>query len=325
MPSFLANDGVKLHYETHGEEARAPLILLHGFTGSGKVFQRNVDALAQHYHVLVPDLRGHGASEKPRTGYHVARLAVDLKNFIDHLGLSERDHGAERKVAAIGASLGAAILWFGTSDLDDSDGKYLQFHRSYAELFTPRIFSHLIFVDQAPLQNYLSDWGPEFGNRGMNSPAALANLQSTLAQDAETAHRGTIASCLGYRSHPRPGDPTAGSQIWQDDEAFFLAEALKGNGWWYGKLMADHTANDWRSSIAHSFGPGGACVLVVASERSGCFPAAGPLKVVELVNGVGGEGRAKGVVVEWGGHWCYWEKPALFNALVLEFLMDRAD
>ena len=32
--------------------------------------------------------------------------------------------------------------------------------RSYAELFTTKLFSHMIFVDQAPLQNYLSDWGP---------------------------------------------------------------------------------------------------------------------------------------------------------------------
>ena len=91
-------------------------------------------------------------------------------------------------------------------------------------------------------------------------------------------------------------------------------------------MMADHTARDWRSSIAQNFGPGSGSktkVLVVASERSGCFPAAGPLKVVELVNGegdVGEEGKAKGVAVAWGGHWCYWEKPDMFNEMVLAFL-----
>ena len=53
-------------------------------------------------------------------------------------------------------------------------------NRSYAELFTTKSFSHLIFVDQAPLQNYLSDWGPDFGNRGLNNPTALADLQKTL-------------------------------------------------------------------------------------------------------------------------------------------------
>lgn len=92
--------------------------------------------------------------------------------------------------------------------------------------------------------------------------------------------------------------------------------------------MRDHTANDWRSSIAHSLGPSSLSgqnetkALVVASSRSGCFPAAGPMKVVELINGGEQVGRAKGVVVEWGGHWCYWEKPDQFNELVLEFLNE---
>ena len=181
----------------------------------------------------------------------------------------------------------------------------------------------MIYVDQAPLQNYLSDWGPEYGNRGLNNPEALAELQRTLESDPKSAHLGTIAACLGYRSYPQHGDPTKDSNEWRDDEAFFLAEALKGDGWWYGKLMADHTALDWRDAIKQSFGPGSGSTtktLVVASTRSGCFPAAGPLKVVELANGGTGGGLAKGVAVEWGGHWCYWEKPGKFNELVLGFL-----
>jgi pimeloyl-ACP methyl ester carboxylesterase len=184
----------------------------------------------------------------------------------------------------------------------------------------------MIFVDQAPLQDYTSDWGPEHGNRGMNNPTALAGLQRTLATDPASAHRGTIAACLGYRYAPETGDPSHTSDTWRDDEAFFLAEAMKGDAWWYGKLMADHTANDWRSSIAHAFGPmsgNETKVLVVASERSGCFPPAGQLKVVELVNGPDAEvGKARGEVVEWGGHWCYWEKPDMFNELVGGFLKE---
>lgn len=69
------------------------------------MFKRNVHGLSQKFHVIVLDLRGHGQSEKPRAGYHVARLAVDLKNLIEHLQL------AEGQIAAIGTSLGAAILW----------------------------------------------------------------------------------------------------------------------------------------------------------------------------------------------------------------------
>ncbi|KAH7076371.1 Alpha/Beta hydrolase protein [Paraphoma chrysanthemicola] len=299
MSTLIANDGARLEYSTHGLRESPPLILLHGFTGSGAVFQHNVSELSQKYFVVVPDLRGHGASGKPKGGYHVARLALDLKNLIDHFQF------ANDTISAIGTSLGAAILW------------------CYAELFSSRPFKKLIFVDQAPLQNYTSDWGPEYGNRGCNSPEALANVQHTLENDPKSAHLGTISACLGYRSHPQSGDPTEDSERWKDDEAFFLAEAMKGDGRWYGKLMADHTALDWRDAIVQHFGPGTGSkteVLVIASSRSGCFPAAGPLKVVDLVNGGRRFGYAKGVTVEWGGHWCYWEEPEKFNKLVLDFL-----
>lgn len=185
----------------------------------------------------------------------------------------------------------------------------------------------MIFVDQAPLQNQKADWSLDFCNRGMNNAEALAQLQHTLVTDPASAHRGTIAACLGYRYEHVPGDPETESSCWNDDEAFFLGEAMKGDGEWYGKLMGDHTSLDWRDVIVEQFGPDSKSqtkVLVVASERSGCFPAKGPMKVVELVNGVDGPGDvsrlAQGVVVQWGGHWCYWEKPEKFDELVLRFL-----
>ncbi|KAL6709964.1 hypothetical protein ACN47E_000749 [Coniothyrium glycines] len=299
MPILRANDGIKLHYKTFGSKDAAPLILLHGFTGSSKVFERNIEVLSRDYHVIVPDLRGHGDSDKPKAGYHVARLALDLRDLIAYFAL------AKGSIRVIGTSLGAAILW------------------CYSELFTTAEFSHMVFVDQAPLQNYVSDWGPEYGNLGCNDPTALQNMQQALIEDPRTAHLGTISACLGYRAHPLPEDPTVGSEVWDEDEAFFLGEALKGDGWWYGKLMADHTANDWRWSISQNFGPESGSktqVLVVGSSRSGCFPVAGPLKVVELVNGGSTDGLAKGIDVTWGGHWCYWENPVKFNDMVLTFM-----
>jgi pimeloyl-ACP methyl ester carboxylesterase len=87
-----------------------PACKLHGFTGSSAVFSRNTTALSKDYYVVVPDLRGHGASDKPKAGYHVARLAMDLKNLIDHLKFTEGE------ISAIGTSLGAAILWYVARD-----------------------------------------------------------------------------------------------------------------------------------------------------------------------------------------------------------------
>jgi pimeloyl-ACP methyl ester carboxylesterase len=185
----------------------------------------------------------------------------------------------------------------------------------------------------------------------MNSPSTLTSLLSTLASTPIDAYKGTIASCLAYRSHPDPSlvsDPSldrfshgVGSREAGGipssavaDEAFFLGEAMKGEPEWQGKLMADHTALDWRDCIIANLGPGSGSrsrVLVVASRRSGCFEPCGPLWVRDAVNGdgeggggeqkgEGGDRRAEGVTVDWGGHWCFWEDPGKFNALALEFL-----
>ncbi|KAI6713743.1 hypothetical protein JHW43_003683 [Diplocarpon mali] len=280
---------------------------IHGFTGTSLVWSKNIPALSAQYRLIIPDLRGHGASEQPDHGFQVSRLAMDLRELVLLLQGTE-DKGEEREWKSIGGSLGASILW------------------CYASLFTTAPFTHTVFVDQSPLQNSLPDWDGRYCNRGMNNPLAVSALQSTLAASPADAHKATIAACLSYRACPLPSDfpsPEAREEKTREDEAFFLEEAMRGHQQYYGKLMADHTALDWRSSIAATFGPASGSatkVLVVASSRSGCFPEAGPLEVVRRVGG-----RARGVVVDWGGHWCYWEDPARFDDLVLGFLAGEKE
>jgi pimeloyl-ACP methyl ester carboxylesterase len=193
----------------------------------------------------------------------------------------------------------------------------------------------VVFVDQSPLQDYTSDgeWGLEYGNKSCNSAASLAHIQATLKYRPDDVYNGTIDSCLAYLSHPMEDDNVSKAAMASDRE-FFLSIARKGNAEWFGKLMADHTSLDWRDSIRQNFHNSGIIptrVLVIASTRSGCFPPAGPLHVVDLVNSAGQLDRldklfnkdnplAVGVTIDWGGHWCYWESPDKFNALVLDFL-----
>lgn len=187
----------------------------------------------------------------------------------------------------------------------------------------------MVWIDQAPMQNYAFDgsWGSGEGNRGMNSATAVATLKATLKYDPDTVYKGTIAGCLGYRSHPVEGVHVS-KETFAEDEKFFLDIARRGVPEWYGDLMADHTALDWRESIKQSFGGregNKTNVLVVATDRSGCFPSKGCMEAVRFANmNATGEAslkqRAEGVVIDWGGHWCYWEDPEKFNDLVSEFL-----
>lgn len=237
---------------------------------------------------------------------------MDLRLLLVSLFNGEELEG--REVKAVGGSLGCAVLW------------------AYTALFTSSPFTHMIFVDQSPLQNVSMspEWGPPFCNKGMNNPSAIASLQTTLALSPDTAYCGTISACLSYLSHPSQENENVSHEEKKYDEGFFLGEARKGNPEWFGQLMADHTALDHRANITATLGPESGSktkVLVVASSKSGCFWPEGPMSVVDFVNGSkrtanSDEKRAKGVVVDWGGHWCFWEDSHKFNELCLEFLAE---
>jgi pimeloyl-ACP methyl ester carboxylesterase len=107
--SYTASDGIRINYLDTGG-SKPLLILLHGFTGSSDVWQRNVPAFKE-YRVIAPDLRGHGNSEKPKHGYHVSRLAKDLRDLLEMLS-AKPDITGLGPIAAIGGSLGCSILWF---------------------------------------------------------------------------------------------------------------------------------------------------------------------------------------------------------------------
>src|SRR5215216_1684661 len=66
----------------------SPLILLHGTGSRGVSWWPVIDALAAHFRLIVPDLRGHGDSDKPASGYQFTDYAADLAALIDELELA---------------------------------------------------------------------------------------------------------------------------------------------------------------------------------------------------------------------------------------------
>ena len=87
----------RLRYELRGEGE--PLVLIHGFTLSLKMWEAQVEAFAQKYRVLRYDLRGFGQSDPPSgTPY---RHAEDLAALLDRLGLDS--------VNLLGCSMGGGI------------------------------------------------------------------------------------------------------------------------------------------------------------------------------------------------------------------------
>ncbi|TRT77646.1 MAG: alpha/beta hydrolase [Microcystis sp. M_OC_Ca_00000000_S217Cul] len=84
-----------------------PLLLLHGMADHGLVWSSLGDYLSSNYQVIAPDLRGHGESGKPATGYHFQDYIGDLRALINHLGWTQAHilgHSWSAKIAAIWAT-----------------------------------------------------------------------------------------------------------------------------------------------------------------------------------------------------------------------------
>ena len=98
------SNGVGIHYEVTGEGR--PVLLLHGFPDSGRLWRNQVPALADAgFKVIVPDLRGYGKSDKPAEveAYNILYLAGDVGAVLDDAGVD--------RVHVVGHDWGAAVAW----------------------------------------------------------------------------------------------------------------------------------------------------------------------------------------------------------------------
>jgi len=77
---------VRIHYRRMG--AGPGMVLLHGFPQTGHMWRKVMPALAERFTVLAPDLRGYGDSDRPPGGYDKRRMAADLAQVIEALGLT---------------------------------------------------------------------------------------------------------------------------------------------------------------------------------------------------------------------------------------------
>jgi len=68
-----------------GKEKVPRLLLLHGLADSACVWTSLGNYLSNRYHIVAPDMRGHGESSKPKTGYTFESAIADLEALMAHL------------------------------------------------------------------------------------------------------------------------------------------------------------------------------------------------------------------------------------------------
>ncbi len=93
-------NGIDLAYVELGTPTGRPVVLLHGYTDTSRLWSIVAPYLAGH-RLIIPDQRGHGASSKPECCYAPADFAFDLKLLLDALRIS--------RAALVGSSMGSMV------------------------------------------------------------------------------------------------------------------------------------------------------------------------------------------------------------------------
>jgi non-heme chloroperoxidase len=78
-------DGLKLSYAEQGDRSGPALVLLPGPTDSWRSYEPVLEAIPRSVRTIAVSQRGHGDSDKPRTGYRVQDFAGDVVPLLDAL------------------------------------------------------------------------------------------------------------------------------------------------------------------------------------------------------------------------------------------------
>ncbi len=95
-------NGTELHCRFAGDPAGRPMLLMHALGESGSDWDPVVPALSVNSRLVIPDLRGHGAS-KWSGPYTFESMRDDVLALLDRLRIQQ--------IVVVGHSMGAALGW----------------------------------------------------------------------------------------------------------------------------------------------------------------------------------------------------------------------
>jgi pimeloyl-ACP methyl ester carboxylesterase len=116
VPKIALRSGVRLHYQQVGDGP--DVVMVHGITGNLAAWHLHiVPALSDRFRILTYDLRGHGYSDTPSTGYSPDDMATDLADLLDALDLP--------RAVIVGHSYGADVALYFAARHPDRTGQVI--------------------------------------------------------------------------------------------------------------------------------------------------------------------------------------------------------
>jgi pimeloyl-ACP methyl ester carboxylesterase/quercetin dioxygenase-like cupin family protein len=145
---FADVNGVRIHYVVVGKGS--PVVLLHGYAQTGHMWQPILPLLAEHHTVIVPDLRGAGASAKPESGYDKKNMAVDVRELTRSLGFD--------RVAIVGHDIGLMVAYAFAAQFPEATERlvlmdaFLPGIGNWKDVWLMRDLWHFHFYGEVPLK-----------------------------------------------------------------------------------------------------------------------------------------------------------------------------
>jgi len=307
----VATNGIELHVVEAGQGF--PVVLAHGFPDLSYSWRHQIPVLADAgYHVLAPDQRGYGRSDRPSAveDYDILHLTDDLVGLLD-------DIGAERAVF-VGHDWGAMVAWhlvlLHPQRVAGVMGLSVPFVPRPAApptelmraIFAGRFFYFLYFQEPGVADADLA------ADTGETMRRMLAGLQVDHADGGElsglSAPDGT-----GFVDR-LPPVPTLPDWLSQEELDHYTAEFTR-TGFTGGINWYRNVDRSWALTPQLD----GVNVRVPAAFITGSADPVALMSPAAVMDGRLDDERGR-LVVEGAGHWVHQQAPAEVNAELLRFL-----
>jgi pimeloyl-ACP methyl ester carboxylesterase len=305
----IQTNGIAMHIAEQGEGPT--VILCHGFPELWYSWRHQIGALADAgYHVVAPDQRGYGATDRPDTleDYDILHLTDDLLGLLDVLG--------EEQAVFVGHDWGAPVVW----NLALRAPQRVRGVVGLSVPFLPRgdvdpisLFK-ILFGDNFFYMLYFQEPGVADADLGADPRDTIRRFVSAIsAEGAADAFR--VLPMEGTRLADWLPDPgPLPPWLTQDDLDYYVTEfsrtGFTGGLNWYRNMR-----RNWELTEDLSDTKVVAPALFIAGELDPVVMMASPEAMQEWVPDLRGTVMLPGV-----GHWTQQEQPDEVNAALVDFL-----
>lgn len=235
-----------MNLEVLDEGAGTPVLLLHGFPDSSRLWRHQVPALAgAGMHVIAPDLRGFGESDRPTAveDYAMAKSIADMVAVLDAVGIT-RAH-------VVGHDWGAGLAWALAAFVPDRVDRLVVMSVGHPNAIRrpsieqrEKAWYQLLFLFEGAAEELIrrDDWSlfRELVGDARDSERYIEDLSRPGALTAGLnwyrANAKPEQEVERTRPFPSVGAPTMG--IWSTEDRFLLEEGMLGS--------SEHITGPWR-------------------------------------------------------------------------------